>query len=50
MITIKLPYKTSEDLIPILKQYSSIVRYSYNRFLEGKTEKEVRKLIKLDKY
>jgi len=46
MKTIKLPYKSSEDLIPILKQYSSVVRYSYNRFLEGKTEKEVRNLTK----
>ena len=46
MKTIKLPYKSSEDLTPILKQYSSVVRYSYNRFLENKTEKEVRYLTK----
>jgi IS605 OrfB family transposase len=46
MKTIKLPYKTNEDLTPVLKQYSSIVRYSYNRFLEGKTEKDIRKLTK----
>jgi IS605 OrfB family transposase len=46
MKTIKLPYKTSEDLVPILKQYLSVVRYSYNRFLEGKKEKEVRHLTK----
>ena len=46
MKTIKLPYKTSENLVTILKQYSSVIRYSYNRFLEGKTEKEVRYLIK----
>lgn len=46
MKTIKLPYKTNEDLTSILKQYSSIVRYSYNRFLDGKTEKEIRKLTK----
>jgi len=44
--TIKLPYKSSEDLIPILKQYSSVVRYSYNRFLDNKTEKEIRHLTK----
>jgi IS605 OrfB family transposase len=44
--TIKLPYKTTEDLTPILKQYSNVVRYSYNRFLEGKTEKDVRLLTK----
>ena len=46
MKTIKLPYKTSEDLTSILKQYSNVVRYSYNRFLEGKTEKDIRKLSK----
>jgi len=46
MKTIKLPYKTSEDLTSVLKQYSSIVRYSYNRFLEGKTEKNIRELTK----
>lgn len=46
MKTIKLPYKTNEDLTSILKQYSSIVRYSYNRFLDGKTEKDIRELTK----
>ena len=46
MKTIKLPYKTTEDLTSILKQYSNIVRYSYNRFLEGKTEKDIRELSK----
>jgi len=45
--TIKLPYKTNEDLTSILKQYSNVVRYSYNRFLEGKTENDIRKLCKL---
>ena len=46
MKTIKLPYKTTEDLTSILKQYSNVVRYSYNRFLEGKTEKDIRELSK----
>ena len=46
MKTIKLPYKTDGDLTSILKQYSSVIRYSYNRFLEGKTEKEIRELTK----
>jgi predicted transposase len=46
MKTIKLPYKANEDLTFILKQYSSVVRYSYNRFLDGKTEKEIRELSK----
>jgi IS605 OrfB family transposase len=46
MQTIKLPYTSSEDLTPILKQYSSVVRYSYNRFLENKSEKDIRALVK----
>ena len=46
MKTIKLPYKTTEDLTSILKQYSNVVRYSYNRFLEGKTERDIRELSK----
>lgn len=50
MITIKLPYKTSEENIDIINnirhKYSSIVRYSYNRFNEGKKQKEIRGLIK----
>jgi len=44
--TIKLPYKTTEDLISVLKQYSNVVRYSYNRFLENKSEKDIRELSK----
>jgi predicted transposase len=46
MKTIKLPYTTSEGLSSILKQYSNVVRYSYNRFLDGKTEKDIRELSK----
>lgn len=46
MKTIKLPYKTTEDLTAILKQYSNVVRYSYNRFLDCKTEKDIRELSK----
>lgn len=46
MKTIKLPYSTNEDLTPILKQYSSMLRFAYNRFLEGKSEKEIRFLSK----
>ena len=37
-----LPYKTTENLEPILRQYSSVVRYAYNRFYEGNEKKEVR--------
>jgi len=44
--TIKLPYKTDEDLTSIFKQYSSVVRYSYNRFIDGMNEKEIRLMIK----
>lgn len=46
MKTIKLPYKTTDDLSSIIKQYSNIVRYSYNRFLDGASEKDIRKLSK----
>ena len=46
MKTIKLPYKSSIDLTPILKQYSSVVRWSYNRFINELKEKEVRQLSK----
>ena len=46
MKTIKLPYKTTEDLTSIFKQYSNVVRCIYNRFLEGKTEKDIRNLSK----
>ena len=46
MKTIKLPYKASEDLSYILRQYSSVLRYSYNRLMEGKSEKEIRLLVK----
>jgi IS605 OrfB family transposase len=42
--TIKLPYKSKDDLTTIIKQYLSVVRWSYNRFLEGIKEKNVRHL------
>jgi len=42
LITIKLPYKTDklDEIKSIQKQYSNIVRYSYNRLKEGKSEKD----------
>ena len=46
MKTIKLPYTSSEELSFLFKQYSNVVRYSYCRFQENKTEKEIRLLIK----
>lgn len=42
MKTIKLPYYSDFDFYEILKQYSSVVRWSYNRFLENMKEKDVR--------
>jgi len=48
--TIKLPYNTTTtnlDLISKLQQqYSIIFKYSFNRFIENKTEKEIRFLCK----
>ncbi|MDD8054643.1 MAG: hypothetical protein PHV15_02035 [Thomasclavelia ramosa] len=46
MKTIKLPYKSNKDITPAIKQFSNIVRYSYNRFLENKNEKDIRALSK----
>jgi hypothetical protein len=50
MKTIKLPYQISELDSSIVKKYrqqqSIIIRYAYNRFLENKTEKEIRLLCK----
>jgi len=46
MITIKLPYKSDQNfqdkLYILRKEYSSLVRYSYNRFLDGFSEKMIR--------
>ena len=50
MKTIKLPYQISNSDSSVVKKYrqqqSIIIRYSYNRFLENKTEKETRLLCK----
>jgi predicted transposase len=46
MITIKLPYNSDKNLLNISKQYSNVVRYAYNRFLEDKSEKDIRLLSK----
>ena len=50
MITIKLPYSTSQDNIDFIssfqRQYSCVVRYCFNRYQENKNEKEIRHLIK----
>jgi predicted transposase len=46
MITIKLPYTSDTNLLEISKQYSIVVRYAYNRFIENKSEKDIRLLCK----
>jgi predicted transposase len=50
MKTIKIEYKTSQETIDKIKelqrQFSCVVRFAYNRFLENKTEKEIRILCK----
>jgi hypothetical protein len=46
MKTIKLPYKSDYDFDELLNQYNSIIRYSYNRFLDNCNQKEIRSLIK----
>ena len=51
MVTIKLPYKTTEltdiELIDTyIHQYNSCLRYMYNRVTENKTEKDLRLLSK----
>ena len=42
MKTIKLKIKNEINLTKELKEFNSIVRYSFNRFQEGLTEKDVR--------
>lgn len=44
--TIKLPYKSNYNFDRILKQYSNVVRWSFNRFKENKSQKEIRLLSK----
>lgn len=48
MITISLPYNTniedSKFIKDLSRQYSIIVRFSYNRFKEGKTQKDIRSM------
>jgi predicted transposase len=44
--TIKLPYKSNYNFDKILKQYSNVVRWSFNRLKENKSQKEIRLLSK----
>jgi IS605 OrfB family transposase len=47
MKTIKLPVMNEIDIYDYQRVYSSIVRFSYNRFKEGMDQKEIRQTIKL---
>lgn len=50
MKTISLPYtvcqKDKDFILEEIKKSSNMVRYAYNRFIEGKTEKDIRLLSK----
>lgn len=50
MQTLKLRYKTSEDntivILNYMRQYSSVLHYVYNRIKEGKSQKEIKGLVK----
>lgn len=50
MITIKLPYTSSNDmkenLLLCRKQYSSVLRWAFNRYEDGMTQKSIRQLSK----
>ena len=50
MITLKIPYKSSNEfnlfLNNLRREYSLLVRYSYNRLKEGMSEKDIRVLHK----
>lgn len=50
LLTLKIPYKSNDEFKPFLKdlrrEYSSLVRYSYNRLKEGVSEKDIRNLHK----
>jgi hypothetical protein len=50
MVTLKIPYKSNDEFKSFLnnlrREYSSLVRYSYNRLKEGISEKDIRVLHK----
>jgi predicted transposase len=45
-IPIQLSNESKQEILDIQRQYSNMFRFAYNRFLEGKTEKEIRALSK----
>jgi IS605 OrfB family transposase len=47
MIAIKLPIKNQINIDDYLREFNSCIRFSYNRFVEGLLEKDIRQLIKL---
>ena len=50
MITIKLPYTSSNEMKELLflcrKQYSSVLRWAFNRYEDGMSQKNIRQLSK----
>lgn len=46
MITIKLPIQNKIEITNYLKEFNSCIRFSYNRFVDGLNEKDIRQLIK----
>lgn len=48
MKTIKIPYSnTIDNLLDYRKQFSNVVRYSYNRFIDNQSKKDIRNDVKL---
>jgi IS605 OrfB family transposase len=48
MITLKIPYSSDnpEIILDLSREFSCVVRFAYNRFLEGHSQKEIRNLVK----
>lgn len=46
MKTIKLPLQNKIDITKLQQQFSNVVRFAYNRFVDGKDQKEIRNLCK----
>ena len=46
MKTVKLPIKNKINLSSIQSTFSSCVRFSYNRFIEDKSQKDIREIIR----
>ena len=46
MVTLKIPYKSNDEfqlfLTNLRREYSALVRYSYNRLKDGISEKDIR--------